>query len=591
MQAIRKLAQSPLTTIVPALAILLVVFGAPTVQLFLESMNAPNFSLQNYYLFFGQYANFRVLLQTLEISAVATFICLVVGYPTAYLISTSSKRARVILIVLVVIPYLTSGLARTYSWIVILGDTGLINSVLMDHGFITSPFPLIYNRFAVYVGMVHIMLPMMILPIVSVMMGIDTSLIAAAKSMGARPSTAFWRVYFPLSIPGVRGGTLLVFVICLGFYITPAALGGLGDAMLSTFIASQVSTGYDMGSISASSFILLAITLVLLSVFGLNLSGGQDAAPKPPKVSYQRLAILRLIRSYFNEISVSSRAKRWPIELYRARMNAGWSRISARVILALVMFFLLFPELVVIIMSFSEGATLQFPPTGLSLQWYTSFFNNDAWYGAAWTSVKIGLAVAVVSTVVGTLAAYGLSRVGFGLRSFITMTILTPITIPVIVVGVASYFGLANLGLIGTETGVILAHTIGGISYVVVIVAATLANFDTRLEQAAKSMGARPFTAFIRVTLPLSRPGLIAGALFAFIHSFDEVVTTSLVSGYSVRTLPLKMWENIRNEIDPTVAAVASLLTLLPIIWMVALYIAWWRERARSQVVMLEGVA
>ncbi|MDW9912737.1 ABC transporter permease subunit [Sinorhizobium meliloti] len=591
MQAIRKLAQSPLTTIVPALAILLIVFGAPTVQLFLESMNAPNFSLQNYYLFFGQYANFRVLLQTLEISAVATFICLVVGYPTAYLISTASKRARVILIVLVVIPYLTSGLARTYSWIVILGDTGLINSVLMDHGFISSPFPLIYNRSAVYVGMVHIMLPMMILPIVSVMMGIDTSLIAAAKSMGARPSTAFWRVYFPLSIPGVRGGTLLVFVICLGFYITPAALGGLGDAMLSTFIASQVSTGYDMGSISASSFILLAITLMLLSVFGLNLSGGQDAAPKPPKVSYQRLAILRMIRSYFNEISVSSRAKRWPIELYRARMNAGWSRISARVILALVMFFLLFPELVVIIMSFSEGATLQFPPTGLSLQWYTSFFNNEAWYGAAWTSVKIGLAVAGVSTVVGTLAAYGLSRVGFGLRSFITMIILTPITIPVIVVGVASYFGLANLGLIGTETGVILAHTIGGISYVVVIVAATLANFDTRLEQAAKSMGARPFTAFIRVTLPLSRPGLVAGALFAFIHSFDEVVTTSLVSGYSVRTLPLKMWENIRNEIDPTVAAVASLLTLLPIIWMIALYIAWWRERARSQVVMLEGVA
>ncbi|MQX90528.1 ABC transporter permease subunit [Sinorhizobium meliloti] len=591
MQVIQKLAQSPLTIVAPALTILLIVFGVPAVQLFLESVSAPNFSLRNYYLFFGQYANVRVLLQTLEISAVATFICLVVGYPTAYLISTASKRARMILIVLVVIPYLTSGLARTYSWIVILGDTGLLNSALMHHRFIAGPFPLIYNRFAVYVGMVHIMLPMMILPLVSVMMGIDTSLISAAKSMGARPSTAFWRVYFPLSMPGVRGGTLLVFVICLGFYITPAALGSLGDAMLSTFIASQVSTGYDMGTISASSFILLAITLMLLSVFGLNLSSAPDAAPKPPKVFYQRLGILRLIRSYFNEISVSSRAKRWPMELYLARINAGWSRICARLILAVVMFFLLFPELVVIIMSFSNGATLQFPPTGLSLQWYTSFFNNEAWYGAAWTSVKIGLAVAVVSTVVGTLAAFGLSRVGSGLRSFVTMAILTPITIPVIVVGVASYVGLVNLDLIGTERGVILAHTIGAISYVVVIVAATLANFDTRLEQAARSMGARPFTAFIRVTLPLIHPGIIGGALFAFIHSFDEVVTTSLVSGYSVRTLPLKMWENIRNEVDPTVAAVASLLTLLPILWIIALYITWWRPKAGSQVVMLEGVA
>lgn len=171
------------------------------------------------------------------------------------------------------------------------------------------------------------------------------------------------------------------------------------------------------------------------------------------------------------------------------------------------------------------------------------------------------------------------------------MVILAPITIPVIVVGVASYFGLVNLGFIGTETGIVLAHTIGAISYVVVIVSATLANFDRRLEQAAKSMGARPFTAFMRVTFPLIRPGIIGGALFAFIHSFDEVVVTSLVSGYSVRTLPLKMWENIRNEIDPTVAAVASLLTLLPILWMIALYVTWWRARSSSQNTVLEATA
>ncbi|TGT53648.1 ABC transporter permease subunit, partial [Mesorhizobium sp. M2E.F.Ca.ET.166.01.1.1] len=104
----------------------------------------------------------------------------------------------------------------------------------VDHGLISSPLPLIYNRMAVYIGMVHIMLPMMILPLVSAMMGIDKSLMAAARSMGARPATAFWRVFFPLSMPGVRSGCLLVFVVCLGFYIAPAALGGLGDAMLST---------------------------------------------------------------------------------------------------------------------------------------------------------------------------------------------------------------------------------------------------------------------------------------------------------------------------------------------------------------------
>src|SRR5262249_41781381 len=128
-------------------------------------------------------------------------------------------------------------------------------------------------------------------------------------------------------------------------------------------------------------------------------------------------------------------------------------------------------------------------------------------------------------------------------------------------------------------TGIILTHCIGAIGYVLVIVSATLANFDRRLEQAAKSMRAGPLQTFMRVTLPLIRPGVIGGALFAFIHSFDEVVATSLVSGLSIRTLPLKMWENIRHEIDPTVAAVASLLVLLSVLWLLAIYVMWWRSR------------
>lgn len=402
MQVFQRIGRAPIILVLPAMAVLLVVFGVPTVQLFLESLNAPNFSIQNYSSFLGQYANIRVLLQTLEISAIATVICLLVGYPTAYLISTASKRARMVLIVPVVIPYLTSGLARTYSWVVILGDNGLINSALMNWGLISSPLPLIYNRAAVYVGMVHIMLPMMILPLVSVMLGINTSLIAAAKSMGAKPSTAFWRVYFPLSMPGVRSGTLLVFVICLGFYITPAALGGLGDAMLSTFIASQVSTGFNMGSVSASSFVLLAIAVVMLSVFGLNLSGTQDSAPKLRKGFMERFSLLRAVKQYLNELSVASRSKQWSKALYQARVGGGWSRFAGILTLTLVIFFLLFPEVVVIIMSFSSDATLQFPPSGFSFQWYGSFFGDEAWYGAAWTSIKIGLAVAALSTVLGT---------------------------------------------------------------------------------------------------------------------------------------------------------------------------------------------
>ncbi|MER8760419.1 ABC transporter permease subunit [Mesorhizobium sp. M0976] len=583
MKTFQKLGQMPIGLTVPAFAILLVVFGIPIILLFLTSINAPAFSAINYYKFFDQPGNVRVLFQTIEVSVVATVICLIVGYPTAYLIVTASKSVRMILIVLVIIPYLTSGLARTYAWIVILGDRGVINNLLLHLGVIHSPLRLIYNTMAVYIGMVHIMLPVMILALVSAMMGIDRALMAAGRSMGARPLTAFWRVFFPLSLPGVRGGSLLIFVFCLGFYITPAALGGLRDAMLSSFIAAQVTSTFDISQIATSAFILLAIAVAVLSMLGLDLAGVQGRAATPARKSWVvRLPIFGRLKRYFGEFTSPYRAKLWTTQLYQAGDDSRLSNIVGTVFVSLVMVYLHFPGLIVIVMSFSPGTFLEFPPSGLSLQWYRSFFGDPSWNGAAWTSIQIGLAVTILSTIVGTLAAYGLDRTHPRLRGFLTMTILTPVTIPVIVVGIAAYLGLVNLGLIGSTTGVILAQSIGAIGIVVVIVSASLANFDRTLENAAKSMRAGPLQTFMRVTLPLIRPGIVGGAVFAFLHSFDEVVITSLVSGYSIRTLPLKMLENIRNQIDPEIAAVSSLLMLVPVLWLTILYLTWWRSRPRD---------
>lgn len=581
MKTFQKVIRMPIGLTVPAFAILFVVFGIPIVLLFLISLNAPAFSMVNYQAFLGQRANVRVLFQTIEVSVIATAICVIIGYPTAYLIAAAPKRMRMALLVLVAIPYLTSLLVRTYAWIVILGDRGLINNLLLELELIASPLPLIYSRMAVYIGMVHIMLPVMILPLVTVMLGIDKSLVAAARSMGARPFVAFWRVFFPLSLPGVRSGSLLVFVLCLGFYITPAALGGLRDAMLSTFIVAQVSDSFNMARAAASAFILLGIAALVLSMLGLDLSGTQDRAAS--KSFPGRQPSFGTLTRYLNEITIPSRARRWTAKLYQAGGNARFWKIIGTVFVVLVTFYLLFPGLVVIIMSFSAGTFLEFPPSALSLQWYRSFFSDPTWIGAAWISIQLGVAVAILSTIAGTLAAYGLSRTSPRLRSLLTMLILTPITFPSIVVGIAAYLGLLNVGLIGTKTGIVLAHSIGSIGFVVVIVSATLANFDRRLEQAAMSMRAGPLQTFMKVTLPLIQPGLIGGAVFAFIHSFDEVVITSLVSGLSIRTLPLKMWENIRHQIDPTIAAVAALLMLLPVLWLIALYFTWWRSRPSAQ--------
>lgn len=580
MKLISKLGRMPVVLTVPALILLVAVFIVPIVELFLMSLGAPSLSLKYYRMFFAEPSSIRVLLQTIQLSAVATLICAVVGYPTAYFIASASKTVRLVLMVLVLLPWLTSALVRTYAWVVILGDRGLVNTVLLNLKVIASPLELIYNRFAVYIGMVHIMLPVMILPMLSVMLGMDKSLMAAARSMGASPFTAFWRVYFPLSLPGLRSGLLLVFVGSLGFYITPAALGGLRDVMMSNFIATQMSTAIDLAPITAPAFILLLIGAVAVLFLGINLSStgataAQNKDPKRGRVWGRWKNAVRPIPETFTSL----RSSRWKANLYQSGGSArGWS-IAGAAFAVVVIAFLQFPGLIVIILSFTKGAILQFPPKALSLQWYQSFFGDASWTGAAWMSLQIALIVTLSASILGTVAAFGLSRTSPRLRSLLTLVMLMPITLPVIIVGLAAYLGLLKFGLLGTPAGIVLAHTVGAICYVVVIVSATLANFDRQLERAAMSMRAGPVQTFWRITVPLIRPGIIGGAVFAFIHSFDEVAVTSLVSNFTANTLPLKMLENINNQIDPTIAAVGSLLTLLPVLWLLALYAMYWRPK------------
>jgi len=295
--------------------------------------------------------------------------------PTAYLITAAPKRARVALTVLVFLPWLTSGLVRTYAWIVLLGDNGLINRSLINLDLISSPLPLIYNRLAVYIGMVHIMLPVMILPLLSVMQGIDKSLVAAARSMGARPFAAFWRVFLPLSLPGVRSATVLVFVICLGFYITPQALGGLRDVMLSTFIATQIETSFNIGVIAAAAFILLAIAVAVLSVFGLDMPGERGRPGQFRDQHWLRRVFRFSIPTWgIKRVADKFRAARWTRQLHQRKGASNWSALAESVFLVLVMTFLLLPGILVIVMSFSGDSYLEFPPSTLSLQWYGSFF-------------------------------------------------------------------------------------------------------------------------------------------------------------------------------------------------------------------------
>ena len=233
------------------------------------------------------------------------------------------------------------------------------------------------------------------------------------------------------------------------------------------------------------------------------------------------------------------------------------------VITIFTLIFLIAPSLIVIPMSFSAGETLSFPPPGYSLRWYENFFTQPEWQSAARNSMIVAVLTTIVATVLGTGISIALMRGSVPARNLATSLFLTPMIVPAIVTAVAVYGLYVRFRLVGTVQGLVLAHTVLALPFVMINVSAVLQGMDIRLEHASRSLGATPVRTFFLVTLPLIRPGILAGALFAFITSFDELVVALFISGDRAATLPVQIWSGLRFEINPTVAAVSTLLIVL----------------------------
>jgi putative spermidine/putrescine transport system permease protein len=250
----------------------------------------------------------------------------------------------------------------------------------------------------------------------------------------------------------------------------------------------------------------------------------------------------------------------------------GWGRIEGGLTKAYaigVMVFLIAPLLVIVPLSFNAepyftftSKMLSLNPDGFSLRWYSDIIDNPQWLEAIGNSVVIAIASTFLATVLGTLAAIGLARSNMPFRDFFMALLISPLVVPIVIAAAGMYFFYSSIGLAQTHLGIIMAHTALGVPFVVITMTATLSSFDRNLIRAAGSLGADPITAFFRVTLPLVAPGMISGALFAFAASFDEVVTVLFLGGPEQRTIPRQMWSGIREQISPTILAVATLLII-----------------------------
>ena len=237
----------------------------------------------------------------------------------------------------------------------------------------------------------------------------------------------------------------------------------------------------------------------------------------------------------------------------------------------LVIAFLVVPVLIVIPLSFSSSTLLEFPPRAYSLRWYTALFGSIEWRDAAWMSLKVAVLTTIVATPVGTAAAYGLHLGGFRATGILRMLILAPLLVPVILTAVGIFYVYALLGLNNTLIGLVLAHTMLALPFVVVSISAGLRSYDMAQERVARSLGAPWLRAFWSITLPQIRLPVMSGALLAFISSFDEVIVSFFISGGEYSTLPRRMFNALRDQIEPTIAAISTILVVLSVATVAAL--------------------
>jgi putative spermidine/putrescine transport system permease protein len=256
-----------LALLLPALLALAGLFVYPLLGILVRSVYKTGYTLDFYRQVFRTPVYLTVIGLTFRAAAIVTVICLLLGYPLAYVLVTVRPRLARLLVIVVVLPFFTSIIVRTYAWMVLLGRNGIVNQYLVALGLVPAPLPLLYNQAGVVIGMTYILLPFMVLTLFSVMRGIDPALVRAAHGLGASPAQAFRRIFLPLSAPGIAGGTLLVFILSLGFFITPALMGGPSDVMIAMLIEREVEFTLNWSFASALAVILLVLTLAGFVVY------------------------------------------------------------------------------------------------------------------------------------------------------------------------------------------------------------------------------------------------------------------------------------------------------------------------------------
>ncbi len=564
----RKLRIEPLWLALPGVVFLVLFLLLPTAQMLSRSLFdkvTGALTLAAFARIWNGGPYLAVLSTTFSVAFWTTLLCLTLSYPLAYWLCCKSPRQQRIAMLFVLLPFWTSALIKNFSWLVLLGRNGIMAKIMASAG-MTGGDQLLFSRTTVVFAMTHTLLPLAVVTMLPVMNQIDRRLPMAAATLGASGAQAFWQIFYQLSKRGVAAAGLLVFVASLGFFITPALLGGPRETMIGQLIILQINElqNWQLGSALAAILLVSAIAMCMVydRIFGLSsVSEGSERQTSPGGLA--RLAGLAAAR--FAGLVFGAIEEFWKRNIRGLRGSAILS-IYAWVVIAV----LLVPIIAFVPMAFTRSTFLSFPPQGFSLQWFEQFMASPLWLGAMIRSFGIGLATAAITVVIASFAALGLARSRSRLAGAVFLLFLTPMVVPSIVIAIALFYLFAQVSLVATNLGIIIGHTVIATPVVFVILLATFKGHDWRLDAAASTLGASRAQTFWRVTLPLVKGGFAVGFVTGFLQSFEELTVALFVGGGLKTTLPKQMWDGILLQVSPVIAA-ASVVVLVVVILMFAI--------------------
>lgn len=517
----------------PALLVVVVAFLVPLGILVVYSLWPTEdgtiihrFTLGNYERFFTESTYAKSLLRSFIFVGIASFITVVVTFPLAYFVALKVRPSRRVLwILLATVPFFTSYLLRVFAWLNLLGEGGVISQGLRALRLIdATPSFLAPGRPAVVITFVYLLFPLTFLTTYIAIERMNPAMLEAAADLGARPWRSLLRVTLPIARTGLIGGAIFAFVAMMGDYITPQLIGGSEGSLYSNLVINQFGHSLQWGFGSALALLLLLSIFLLLVVLRGAVGSVESAGDFTRSFTHRRSPFLLAYSVFF-------------------------------------LVFLYLPIAVLVLLGFNESRTVGLPFVGFTMRWFSAAITDTVLQEALWISLKVAAISVSISVVLGTVAAVQLARTRGITRNVTLGTITLPMFLPPVVLGLAIIIGLNALGLQRGLWTIIVGHVVLTLPIVVLMVIVRLEGIGRELELAALDLGARPWKAFMRVTVPQTLPAIIGAALIAFAISMDEFIMTFLVTG-SQTTLPLYIYGSLRFGASPELNAISSLILM-----------------------------